>query len=125
MLLCTKILPRVAVMGLSLLLAMPAAAQGPIYLADVDDLPLAPGLVEVADARVAFDKPEGRIVQAMASGRADPTGVRVFYAETLPGLGWQPDGEQIWTRGRETPRMKLETKDGSVVVRFAIAPSAP
>ena len=125
MLLCTKMLPRVAVLLLSLLLAAPAVAQGPVYLADIDDLPLAPGLVEAADARVAFDKPEGRIVQAVASGRADPTGVRVFYAETLPGLGWQPVGEQTWMRGRETLRVNVETKNGSVVVRFAIAPSAP
>jgi len=125
MLLCTKMLPRVAVMLLSLLLVAPAAAQGPVYLADVDDLPLAPGLAEDADARVAFDKPEGRIVQAVASGRADPTGVRAFYAETLPGLGWLPTGEHMWTRGRETLRMKLETKGGIIVVRFAIAPSAP
>ena len=125
MLLCTKMLPPVAVMLLSLLLVAPAAAQGPVYLADVDDLPLAPGLVEDADARVAFDKPEGRIVQAVASGRAEPADVRVFYAETLPALGWQPGGEHIWTRGRETLRMELETRDGIIVVRFAIAPSAP
>ena len=131
MLLCTKMLPRVAVMLLALLLAAPAvpaapaAAQGPAYLADVDDLPLAPGLVEDTDARVAFDKPEGRIVQAMASGRADPAGVRVFYAETLPGLGWRRAAEGTWTRGPETLRMIVDTRDGRVVVRFAIAPSAP
>lgn len=125
MLLCTKMLPRLAVMLLTLLLVAPATAQGPVYLADVDDLPLAPGLVEDTDAGVAFDKPEGRIVQAVASGHADRAGVRAFYAETLPGLGWLPAGEHIWTRDRETLRMELERKDDIVVVRFAIAPSAP
>jgi len=123
-------LPRVAVMLLSALFvlaapAAPAIAQGPAYLADVDDLPLAPGLVEDADARVAFDKPEGRIVQAVAGGRADPAAVRTFYAETLPGLGWQPDAEHSWTRGTETLRVDVEAKNGSAIVRFSIAPSAP
>ncbi len=129
MLLCTITIPRAAAVLLSALLvlaapASPVAAQGPTFLADVDDLPLAPGLVEDANERVAFDKPEGRIVQAVARGRADPAGVRAFYAETLPALGWQPRNEQSWTRGTETLRLKLDITDGVVVVRFAIAPSA-
>lgn len=130
MLLCTITVPRIAAMLMSALLVLaapvaPAAAQGPVYLADVDDLPLAPGLTEVPDARVAFDKPGGRIVQAVASGRTDPAGVRAFYAETLPALGWQPGAEQTWTRGTETLRVNVEAGDGVVVVRFAIAPGTP
>jgi hypothetical protein len=130
MLLCTITLPRVVAVLMSALLvlaapATPVAAQGPAYLADVDDLPLAPGLVEDADGRVAFDKPEGRIVQAVASGRTNLAGVRAFYAETLPALGWQPGAERTWTRGKETLRLNVDTRDGVVVVRFAIAPSTP
>lgn len=130
MLLCTITLPRVAAMLMSALLvlavpAAPAAAQVPVYLADINDMPLAPGLIEDADARVAFDKPEGRIVQAAASGHADPSGVRAFYAETLPALGWQFGAEQTWTRGTETLRVNVESGDGGVVVRFAITPSTP
>lgn len=130
MLLCTIKLSHVTAVLMSALLVFaapvaPAVAQGQAYLADVDDLPLAPGLVEDADGRVAFDKPEGRIVQALASGPVDPAGVRAFYAETLPALGWQPGAERTWKRGPETLRLQVETKDGVVVVRFAIAPSAP
>ncbi|MEP4377946.1 MAG: hypothetical protein ABJ215_05490 [Alphaproteobacteria bacterium] len=130
MLLCTITLPRVAaaLMSALLVLAMPAgpvAAQGPSYLADVDDLPLAPGLIEDMDAGVAFDKPEGRIVQAVASGRVDPAGVRAFYAETLPALGWQPGADGTWARGAEVLRVNVETKDGGAVVRYAIAPGTP
>jgi hypothetical protein len=130
MLLCTITLRRIAVMLMSALLVLavpadPAAAQGPVYLADVDDLPLAPGLIEAPDARVAFDKPEGRIVQAVASGRVDPVRVRAFYAETLPALGWRLGAERTWTRGTETLRVNVDTRDDGVVVRFAIAPSTP
>ncbi len=130
MLLCTINLSRAAAVMIAALLVLaapvaPVAAQGPAYLADVDDLPLAPGLVEDEEGRIAFDKPEGRIVQAVASGAVDPVAVRAFYAETLPALGWQPRAERTWTRGKETLRLNVNSRDGGVVVRFAIAPSAP
>ena len=126
MLLCTIGLRRGLPVMLAALLALsaPGPAQAQSFLADVDDLPLAPGLVEDAGARVAFDKPEGRIVQALARGRASAVAVRAFYAETLPALGWQAAGAERWTRGAEALRLTLEAADGVVVVRFAIAPKA-
>ena len=76
MLLCTIGLQRGSPVILAALLALlaPVPAQAQSFLADVDDLPLAPGLVEDTGARVAFDKPEGRIVQAFARGRASAAG---------------------------------------------------
>lgn len=127
MLLCTKSASRIAVLVMAglFLLAAPAVAQGPAYLEDVDDLPLAPGLVEDPAARVAFDKPEGRIVQAAASGRVDAADVRAFYAQSLPALGWQPGADQSWIRDRESLRVLVETKGETVIVRYTIAPNAP
>lgn len=126
MLLCTIRVRRAAAVVLMALLthAAPALAQGTSFLADVDDLPLAPGLVEDADSRVAFDKPEGRIVQALASGPADPATVRAFYDATLPGLGWRAGAAGEWVRGRETLQVRVAPANGGVVVRFAIAPGA-
>lgn len=130
MLLRTKMISRSAAVMLSALLvaatpAGPASAQAPSYLTEVDDLPLAPGLVEDVRAGVVFDKPEGRIVQAVAAGRAKAAGVRAFYAETLPALGWQHDSAQSWSRGQETLKITVEPRDDGVVVRFAIAPNTP
>lgn len=128
MLLCTMRFGRGAALVMAALLALsvPGFAQATTFLADVDDLPLAPWLVEDAGSRVAFDKPEGRIVQALASGRTNPAAVRSFYADTLPALGWKPAGADRWTRGTETLDLNLETANSGVVVRFAIAPkSAP
>ncbi|MBS28310.1 MAG: hypothetical protein CL566_05200 [Alphaproteobacteria bacterium] len=110
--------------GLFLLFA-PAMAQGPAYLEDVDDLPLAPGLVEDPAARVAFDKPEGRIVQAAASGRTDAADVHAFYAQSLPALGWQPGADRTWVRDKELLRVRVEAKGETVIVRYTIAPNAP
>lgn len=127
MLLCTKIVARPAVfLAAFLFLSVTSSmAQGTEFLRDVEDLPLAPGLVEDPAARVAFDKPEGRIVQAAASGRADPAAVRAFYAQTLPALGWQSGPEQAWGRDGETLRVFVEANGDFVIVRFAIAPDAP
>ena len=105
-------------------LLAPVFAYETSFLADIDALPLAPGLTEDAASRVAFDKPEGRIVQALARGRADPAAVRTFYAETLPALGWRTGVAGEWSRGRETLRVDVENAEGGVVVRIAIAPRA-
>ncbi|MBT6285832.1 MAG: hypothetical protein HOI96_11720, partial [Rhodospirillaceae bacterium] len=61
MLLRTK-LNATVIAGALLVWSSVSGAQS-AYLADVDDLPLAPGLVEDSAARVAFDKPAGRIVE--------------------------------------------------------------
>src|SRR6185437_16642156 len=49
--------------------AMPAGAVS-TFLAEVDDLPMAPGLVEQPGGTL-FDTPEGRIVEAVAEGETD------------------------------------------------------
>ena len=125
MLLCTITFRRGAgiILVLLLVLSAPRVAQATAFLADVDDLPLAPGLIEDAGSRMAFDKPGGRIVQALASGPVAPAAVRTFYTETLPELGWQLGPSGSWTRGSEMLSVSFESASGGVVVRFAIAPA--
>jgi hypothetical protein len=78
------------------------------YLADIDDLPLAPGLFEDPNARVSFDKPAGRIVEAAAAGDTTPQDVRGFYTQTL--------------RNGESLAIQITPDGPPVVVRFSIAP---
>jgi hypothetical protein len=92
------------------------------FLDDVDDLPLAPGLVEDPAARVVFDKPAGRIVEAAASGAVSAGAVTRFYAQTLPGLGWTARAGDAWVRGDEVLRLQVEQAGPPVIVRFSIAP---
>lgn len=100
----------------------PALAES-AYLADIDDLPLAPGLIEDPNARVSFDKPAGRIVEAAAAGDTTSQDVRGFYNQTLPGLGWVPRGPALWQRNGESLAIRIAPDGPPVVVRFSIAPT--
>ncbi|MEK9660875.1 MAG: hypothetical protein VW644_03925 [Alphaproteobacteria bacterium] len=107
--------------------ALPGAAlraeQG--YLQEVSDMPLPAGFTEDADAGVAFDKPEGRIVEAEVHGPMGPGEVLGFYRKTLPQLGWTasgPAGAMTWRREGESLRLDIAARGGETVVRFHIAP---
>ena len=65
------------------------------FVEGVEDLPLMPGLSNVEAAGLAFDTVEGRIVVAFASGRVTREAVLVFYADTMPQLGWKRAGIAI------------------------------
>jgi hypothetical protein len=82
-----------------------AAMAGGAFLSVGDDLPLAPGLREVAGSAVAFDTPDGRIVEADAVGNSTIAALHGFYARTLPQLGWVPDGADLYRRDDETLRI--------------------
>jgi len=76
---------------LATMLALPgqkAAADGG-YLSAVPDIPLAPGLRELAEGALVFDKPEGRIVQITTASVSSGAAIAAFYRKTLPNLGWQ------------------------------------
>ena len=109
----------------------PAQAQAQAVPADgafvegIDDLPLMPGLVGIADQSLVFDKPDGRIVQAVATGRVRASAVRSFYADTAPQLGWKSAGEGRFTRDGESLRIELidpGAPGSALIVRFLINP---
>jgi len=105
---------RIARFTLALLaLAAPVRAETH-FLAAFDDVPLAPGLTERADAAFTFTTPEGRIEEAAASGAAEEGAVRAYYRAALPALGWalEDDGaDMAFARGRE--RLTLAFARGS------------
>jgi hypothetical protein len=124
--LTTNLCRSLAVLGLAVLFAAEAQAGDPQYLAAVTDLPLPPGLVEDLDAGVNFDKPEGRIVEAVARGSLSKLEVGSFYRAALPGLGWKrltDDGPGTrWQRGGEILNVDIVDNGNPLVVRFSIAP---
>ena len=107
------------------------AADGIAYLAGIDDVPVMAGLAEDTDAGVVFDKPDGRIVEAVAAGKVPLASVTAFYKDTLPGLGWMlaesHDTDLTFRRDDERLSLSLSLDDGMTVVRFSLAPapSAP
>ncbi|MCE2509434.1 MAG: hypothetical protein J4G10_00390 [Alphaproteobacteria bacterium] len=93
------------------------------YLHGIEDLPLMPGLAEVEEAGVVFDKPAGRIVVAFAEGDVSRTEVLGFYANTLPQLGWTADGEAAFHREGEALRIEFEADGKPLLVRFSLSPN--
>ena len=103
-----------------LLTAASARAEG--FLSVYEDLPLAPGLTELADSGVAFDSPGGRIVEAFAQGAVKAADVLKFYAATLPQLGWTRESDTLYRREAEVLRLDPVTQGKTITLRFAVSP---
>ncbi len=118
----TAVLAWVLAAGLFPATAGLAAADGATFVADVEDLPLMPGLAEVSGAGVVFDKPGGRIVEAYAEGAVGRAEVIDFYRRTLPQLGWAAAGGTAYRREGERLEIVILGGDGDLVVRFTLQP---
>ena len=92
------------------------------YVAGVVDVPLMPGLREVPGRSLVFDKPGGRLVEAVAEGRVERGQVIAFYTSTLPQLGWLLTGELSFIREEESLTIAFEPGEGPLTVRFSIRP---
>ncbi len=111
---------------------MPALALGAIggeparFVAGLEDLPLMPGLDAMRGAGVWFDSPQGRIVEAYATGPVSRGAIEAFYAETLPQLGWQEAESGTWLRDGEALKLEIVeppgTRGQTPIVRFALSP---
>jgi hypothetical protein len=112
-------MPFVVAAALHAWLGMAGAAS---YLSSIPDLPIMPGLVEVMGAGTEFDDPEGRIVEAFASGRVDRTAVIAFYRAALPPLGWSALDDTRYRRGRDHLLLDFAAGSGDVTVRFLLTP---
>ncbi len=100
-------------------------AQGGGFVSGFEDLPLMPGLENVAGSDIVFDTPAGRIIEAEARGRVAREGVLDFYARTLPQLGWEHFLEGEYRREGEALKLEIggETSSGGPLsVRFFLAP---
>lgn len=110
--------------------ALPVAAWGADgghdFVAGFEDLPLMPGLTQMADAGTVFDTPSGRIVEAYANGPVAEKDIAAFYARTLPQLGWQQISERRYRREGELLDLEIKPDSaggGPTTVRFYLAPN--
>ncbi len=92
------------------------------FVGGLEDLPLMDGLAEDRAAGLVFDKPDGRLVDAYASGPIAPEAVAAFYRDTLPELGWRTVGPLVFEREGERLSIETEAWAGEVLVRFHLAP---
>lgn len=90
------------------------------FFSTLPDIPLKPGLVELEEQSLSFDKPEGRIIESVAlieSGSAEDTAD--YYRTVLPEFGWQKIGEQHYKREAEELRFHVDRvhDDSYLVIR--------
>ena len=111
------------------LATVPAVAQGSAgdspgnaYVAGIPDLPLMPGLQELPESGLVFDKPGGRIVEAFAQGSMTPQSVLAFYDQTLPQLGWQREKLGAYLREGERLELDLGQDARGTTVHFRLFP---
>ena len=98
-------------------------AGGAAFLQNLSDIPLMPGLYEVLEEGMVFDKPGGRIAEAEATADdAQPTEIKAFYMKTLPQLGWRPAGSDYFIRESESLRIAVRDGDSGRVVHFTVLP---
>lgn len=108
--------------AIALLLLSFGMAQAQGFLSAYEDLPLPPGMTEVADSGLSFDTPAGRIVEAFARGPLKAGEIIAFYAATLPQLGWIQDSHRQYRREAEVLKLDTQAEGRNVVVHFTIAP---
>lgn len=113
-----RIIPAVVT---ACLLASASAGAAESFLAEYEDLPLAPGLTETPGGML-FDAPNGRIVEAQASGDVPAQQVEHFYAQTLPQLGWTAAGGPIFRRDNEVLRIDVDSHSKPTQVHFSVVP---
>jgi hypothetical protein len=92
------------------------------FLTAIEDMPLMPGLIEVADAGTVFETAKGRIVEAWAEGNVTMPAVIAFYDATLPQLGWERLGDGTFERDGETLRIDRIDGGAQTTVRFTVTP---
>lgn len=114
--------PTLAIVIVFLFAVNAWAENGGDFITDIEDLPIMPGLSEVPDAGLVFDKPSGRIVQAYAEGQVHKAEVLDFYQQTLPQLGWRAEGEDRFARENEALTLLVREMTDGVVVEFRLAP---
>lgn len=115
-----------ALLALALVAVAPLAPRpvlaGDGFVAEIPDLPLMPGLTELSDAGVVFDKPSGRIVEAYAQGVVSRDAVQAFYRDSLPQLGWSPATAERFTRDGEALTIEIVEGAQPLTLRFTLRP---
>ena len=111
------------------LMAQASHAQNAHFFDELYDVPVMNGLVIVPDQAISYDKPEGRISQAIAyAPNNDWSAIQSFYKETLMQMGWQSLGNDKYSRERELLEINHEKTENSdvsgLIIRFLLRPQS-
>ncbi len=105
------------------LLAVPAYAEKDRFFEALYDVPVMPGLQELPDQAMLFDKPDGRIASVVAASKTvGATDIARFYGETLPQMGWKKMAENQYVRAGDRLSMNIVRKPPLTLVHFTLSP---
>ncbi len=111
-----------AVLILALCLFVPGVQAGERFVPGFEALPLMAGLEIEPGSAMVFDKPGGRIVEAAATGAVSAERIGQWYAETLPQLGWRPEGKSLFRREDEMLSLAVTREGTGARVAFRLYP---
>lgn len=100
-----------------------AQAQTPKFFSMMPDIPIKPGLEEIEEQALSFDKPQGRIIESIAevqNGREDD--ILSYYQSSLPQLGWRQKNATTFTRDSERLILNFESYESKNFLRLTIQP---
>ncbi len=102
-----------------------AFAQVPsqAFFVSIPDLPLMPGMVELEELTMSFDKPEGRIIESVVDvGLITIDDIMAYYKRSLPQLGWERLSEGAYVRQNEVLSLRFDFIDGQNYMRVMVRP---
>jgi len=109
-----------------LLLAFPALADKGRYFEALYDVPVMPGLEELPEQAMLFDKPDGRIASVVAASKTvKETDIRRFYDDTLAQMGWRKSTQNQYVRRGDRLSMEIALRPPLTVVHFTLEPANP
>lgn len=107
-------------------LTAPALAETGRYFEALYDVPVMPGLEELPDQAMLFDKPDGRIASVVAATKTvQEADIRRFYGDTLAQMGWKKTTENQYVRGGDRLSMEIVARPPLMVVHFTLEPANP
>ena len=108
------------------LMAIPAMAEKERFFEALYDVPVMPGLEELPDQAMLFDKPDGRIASVVAASKnLTEADIRRFYVDTLAQMGWKKDTENQYVRGTDRLSMDVMKRPPLTIVHFTLEPAKP
>lgn len=85
-----------------------------------------PGLDELVDQTLIFDKPGGQIIESMAlMQEVKPAAVSAYYDQVLPQFGWRKIAPSGFIRADERLNLEFETLNQYNVLKITISPQNP
>ena len=108
------------------LAALPAGAGKAQFFEALYDVPVMPGLEELPDQALLFDKPDGRIASVVAASKAlAEADIRRFYEDTLTQMGWKKITQNQYVRGADRLSLDIVKRPPLTVVHFTLEPANP